>query len=98
MTYTVRLREEAELDLEAAAGWYEAQRSGLGHEFLDSVADTLASIEKNPMSFPVVHRKIHRAVIYRFPFAIFYFVNGTEITVLSVMHGSRHPSRWQRRT
>ncbi len=71
MTHSIRLREEAGLDLEEAAGWYEAQRSGLGHAFLDTVADTLASIEQNPMSFPIVHRKIHRAVIYRFPFAIF---------------------------
>jgi plasmid stabilization system protein ParE len=98
MTYTVRLREEAEYDLESAAVWYESQKRGLGHEFLDVVSGMLESIERNPMSFPVVHRDIHRAVIPRFPFSIFYIVRGLDVSVVSVMHGSRHPSRWKGRS
>lgn len=98
MSYTIRLRDEAELDLEDAASWYESQMPELGGEFLDTVLEMLTSIEQSPMSYPVVHRDTHRAVLPRFPFSIFYFVHGTEISVVSVMHGSRHPSRWQRRT
>lgn len=71
MTYTIRLREEAEIDLEEAASWYESQRQGLGHDFLDTVLDMLGSIEQSPLSYPIVHRNTHRAVIPRFPFAIF---------------------------
>lgn len=98
MKYTIRLREEAEFDVEEAATWYESHRQGLGHEFLDIVLEMLGSIEQSPLSYPIVHRNIHRAVIPRFPFAIFYFLQGSEISVVSVMHGSRHPSRWKRRT
>jgi len=98
MTYTVRLREEAEVDLEEAASWYESQRSGLGHDFLDAVLQTLGSIEQSPLSYPVIYRSTHRAVLPRFPFAVFYFVQESEISVISVMHGSRHPARWQHRT
>ena len=72
MTVTVRLREEAELDLAEAASWYESQRIGLGHEFLDSVLDALDHISKNPEAYPVVHRSTHRTVLSRFPFAVFY--------------------------
>lgn len=50
MTYNIRLREEAELDLEEAASWYEPQRPGLGNDFLDTVLEMLSSIEKSPMS------------------------------------------------
>jgi plasmid stabilization system protein ParE len=63
MTYIVRLREEAELDLEDAASWYESQRSGLGQDFLNTVLKALGSIEQNPLSFPVVYRGTHRAVL-----------------------------------
>lgn len=98
MTYTIRLREEAEFDIKEAASWYESQKLGLGHEFLDIVLDELDSIEQSPLSYPIVHRNVHRAVLPRFPFAIFYFLQDPEISVISVMHGSRHPSRWQRRT
>ena len=98
MTYIVRLREEAELDLEDAASWYESQRSGLGQDFLNTVLKALGSIEQSPLSFPVVYRGIHRAVLPRFPFAVFYIISESEISVISVMHGSRHPARWQQRT
>ena len=98
MSYAIRLREEAELDLEEAASWYESQRPGLGGDFLDTVLEVLTSIEQSPMTYPIVHRDTHRAVLPKFPFSIFYFVHGSEVSVVSVMHGSRHPSRWQRRT
>ncbi len=98
MIYAVRLREEAEFDLEDAASWYESQKAGLGSEFLDTVLEMLNSIEQSPTSYPIVHRNTHRAVLPKFPFSVFYFVNGSEISVVSVMHGSRHPSKWQRRT
>ena len=48
MTYIVRLREEAELDLEDAASWYESQLSGLGQDFLDTVLQSLELIGQNP--------------------------------------------------
>lgn len=98
MTYHLRLREEAELDLEEAASWYESQMPGLGNDFLDTVLEMLNSIEKRPTSYPVVHRGTHRAVLPKFPFSVFYIVHGSDVSVISVMHGSRHPSRWQRRT
>jgi hypothetical protein len=73
MTYTIRLRDEAELDLGDAASWYESQIPGLGGEFLDTVLEMLTSIEQSPMSYPVVHRNTHRAVLPRFPFPFSLF-------------------------
>jgi plasmid stabilization system protein ParE len=98
MIYTVRLREEAEYDLEDAASWYESQKSGLGHDFLDIVEQALNSITQNPFSYPIVHRGTHRAVLSRFPFAIFYILRASEVLIIAVMHGSRNPARWQHRT
>ena len=98
MTYAIRLREEAEFDLEEASSWYESQRPGLGHDFLDTVLETLSLIEQSPLSYPVIYRGTHRAVLPRFPFAVFYFIQESEVSVVSVMHGSRHPARWQQRT
>jgi toxin ParE1/3/4 len=44
----LRLRPEAQLDLEAAARWYEAQEQGLGQHFLDEVRLALQRIRINP--------------------------------------------------
>jgi plasmid stabilization system protein ParE len=34
----------------------------------------------------------------RFPFGIYFRVEQSQIIVVAVIHGSRHPRRWQSRT
>ncbi len=97
MTYTVRLREEADRDIADAAKWYEEQREGLGHEFLDEVLHSISLIQENPLSYPLVLRDTHRAVVSKFPFAIFYRVVDYHLVVIAVMHGSRSPRAWKSR-
>ena len=94
---TVRLRPEAEADVSDAARWYEAQRSGLGSEFLDEVLRTLASISEHPDLYPRISGDVRRAVIRRFPFGVFYVMDESEVVVLAVMHGRRAPAHWKSR-
>ncbi|MCA9422996.1 MAG: type II toxin-antitoxin system RelE/ParE family toxin [Nitrospira sp.] len=98
MTLEVRLRQEVEEDLADAAAWYEEQRQGLGHEFLDEILTMLWRIADTPLVYPSVHRNTRRAIIHRFPFGIYYRVEDTTIVVVAVMHGSRDPRRWKNRT
>lgn len=97
MTLELRLRAEAELDLADAALWYEAQCPGLGHQFLDEVLAVFSSIAEMPLTCQVVHRNTRRALLHRFPFGIYYRVDGDTIVVVAVMHGSRDPRRWKSR-
>jgi len=98
VTYKIYLRPDAEKDIEEAAIWYEKQQEGLGGEFLDEVQNIFETISSNPHIYTVVHRNTNRAIIHRFPFGIYYRIEGKSIVVVAVMHGSRHPKRWQQRT
>jgi plasmid stabilization system protein ParE len=98
MNLNVRLREEADQDLAAAASWYEQQRAGLGHEFLDEALSVFQLIAEQPLKYPVVHRDTRRALMTRFPFGVYFRVEQSQIVVVAVIHGSRHPRRWQNRT
>jgi plasmid stabilization system protein ParE len=98
VTLEVRLRPEAEQDLADAAAWYEEQRQGLGHEFLDEVLTMLSSIAETPLMYPNVHRNTRRTIIHRFPFSVYFRVEDATIVVVAVMHGSRNPRRWKSRT
>ncbi|MEE4296361.1 MAG: type II toxin-antitoxin system RelE/ParE family toxin [Wenzhouxiangella sp.] len=97
MSLSVQLIAEAEADLEEAAAWYEKQQSGLGRSFLDEALVAFRSIADNPKLYPVVHKKVRRRLMRRFPFGIFYLQENDSLVVLAVMHGSRHPRRWQSR-
>ena len=89
--------DEARADLADAFIWYEAQRSGLGSEFLAEVALVLASIERNPPAYQVIRGETRRALVRRFPFAVFYVSDPEVVAVTAVMHGRRDPRRWQER-
>lgn len=97
MTLEVRFRPEAEQDLSDAAVWYEEQRSGLGDQFLDEVLAVVSSVAETPRQYPVVHSKIRRALMRRFPFGVYYRAEDGSVVVLAVLHGSRDPRRWKSR-
>lgn len=98
MSFRVYIRPEAETDIEEAALWYEEQRQGLGQEFLDEVLGLCKTISENPAMYPVVHRHTRRALIRRFPFGVYFRIEGEQVIVVAVMHGSRHPRNWRQRT
>lgn len=92
------VRPEAELDALDAGSWYEAERAGLGMEFLAELRATLSQIEEGPQRFPVVFREVRRAILCRFPFGVFFVVEAESAVVLAITHLRRHPSVWQSRS
>ena len=94
----VHFRPDAETDVADAAAWYENQRKGLGTEFLDEILATCSSISENPKMYPVLHRETRRAIIHKFPFSIFYRIENGLVSIVAVMHGSRDPDKWKKRT
>jgi len=92
------LRPRAEADLAEAYAWYEERRAGLGQSLLLSVEAALASIQENPLLFPVVHRNVRRALIRRFPFGVYYLVDRETVVVVAIFHASRDPKGWRARS
>ena len=88
---------EATGDLDEAYGWYEAQRRGLGEEFLRCVDARVQSILRSPESCPVLRASYRRGLVRRFPYAVAYeYVDGT-VTVYGVFHSASDPSKWRHR-
>jgi plasmid stabilization system protein ParE len=94
---TVLIRPEAEADIAEAYAYYEEASEGLGAEFLRAVEAALATIERTPQLYAVVHRQVRRALLRRFPYGIFYVADGDTIVVLACFHARRNPNQWQRR-
>jgi len=91
------LRPEAEVDLVHARGWYERQRAGLGMAFLLCVEEVLERIDRTPEFYAVVYRDVRRAFTRRFPYAVYYRIEGYEVVVLGILHTRRDPREWQSR-
>jgi plasmid stabilization system protein ParE len=93
----LEVRRKAAEDTAEAAVWYEQRSQGLGAEFIRAIDACLALIARNPLAFPVVYREARMALPRRFPYKIIYRARAEAVIVVAVMHGHRHPNRWQKR-
>jgi toxin ParE1/3/4 len=90
------VRRSAERELIAAAAWYDRQQAGLGREFLEEIGQAFQRIRESPIAYPQwqpdgPYRKF---VVQRFPYLVFYVVNGSDKSVVAVAHGRRRPGYW----
>jgi len=90
-------RPEAEAELLDARDWYEAERVGLGAVFAAAVETTITSVLQNPLAYPRVKSDTRRALVRRFPYAVYFRPTDDEIIVLAVLHGRRNPRHWRSR-
>ncbi len=99
MNASVIVRPEAEHDALSAYLYYEDQRTGLGAQFLAEVRGQIRRISERPLLYPRKHRSVRRSQFRRFPYVVAFTFNQRTrtIQILAIMHGARHPGRWQRR-
>jgi plasmid stabilization system protein ParE len=91
------VQPQSDLDIQAAAVWYEDQRSGLGSRFLDELDLVFQRIKENPRQFPPVEGVVHRALIRHFPYGVYFLAESDDIKVLAVLHLHRKPDMWKSR-
>jgi hypothetical protein len=97
MFENVRIRSEAELDLQDAYSYFEQCKVGLGTEFMECVENALAKVSANDEHYPIVHQSIRRILVRRFPFAVFFKKVDNIILVFAVLHCAREPRAWRAR-
>lgn len=97
MTYQVIVRPEAAHEIQEAFDWYEGRSEGLGLEFLRVADACLSGVQRNPTSYQIVHEQARRALLRKFPYALFYLISEDAIIVVACFHIKRSPADWQRR-
>lgn len=90
---------EAQAELDSAAQWYDERKAGLGAEFLDGVAEAVATVQKLPSVFPLFRNTtIRKYVMKRFPYVIFYEEFHAHISIYAIAHAKQKPGYWLQRT
>lgn len=90
---------QAEHELAAASDHYNAEREGLGQEFLDEMDALTQRVLDGPLEFAQVRRsRARRALADRFPYQIVFFVFPHRVRVIAVAHQHRRPSYWRGRS
>ncbi len=91
------VRDAAEADIREAVRWYDERAPGLGSEFLRAVDVALAEITRMPERYPLVRGEARRALLRRFPYALYFVTPPDLIGVIACLHARRDPRGWQER-
>ena len=97
MTRRLIIQALAEDDITQAGIWYQAQRDGLGDEFVVEVQAALDGVVANPRQFPCLRRRpeVRRAITRRFPHRIFFVLRRDAVVVFRVLHNARADREWK---
>ena len=97
MARRIVVQPQSDLDIQAAAVWYEDQQSGLGTRFLDELNLVFQRIAESPQQFPRLEDDVHRALLRRFPYGVYFLAESEEVKVFAVLHLHRQPDMWKSR-
>jgi toxin ParE1/3/4 len=88
----VDFRPQAVLDVRRAARRYDRLQPGLGGEFEAEVEVFLIRLEEHARHFRPYYQELHRVILERFPYKVFFLVEFDRIVVVRVLHSKRdHP-------
>jgi plasmid stabilization system protein ParE len=78
-------------------GWEVSTETG--EAYLVEVDSVFEAIQAMPLRFPIVYGTIHRALLRRYPFAVFFRIRrDTEhVVILAVFPQRSDPARWPKR-
>ncbi len=88
----VRIARSAETDLLEGFAFYEQQQVGIGDYFLDSLFADIDSLALFAGIHPKPDERLHRTLSKRFPFAIYYDMQGDIATVVAVLDCRQNPA------
>lgn len=94
----VVIHTKAKAELDAAIGYYEKRKPGLGVDLRLEVEKAVSKVQQNPnIRSPYKATAFRYWVLRRFPYVIYYRELDDCIWVVAIAHGKRRPDYWYRR-
>ena len=95
MSFRVTIRSRARDDIRDGRDWYREKSAHLAVRFGQEINEVILSMRDQPLIHAKIYRNIRRAMTRRFPYAIYFIVEGDRVSVLRVLHQARDPQEWQ---
>jgi plasmid stabilization system protein ParE len=93
----LRIRSEAQQEINEAFEWYFARSPEAAEAFLAEIETSLQQIVSHPRLYPIFSENTRRRVLNRFPYSVFYIEKEDLILVVAVAHAKQRPGYWKKR-
>lgn len=92
-----RFADEALAEFIEAGRYFNRQVPGLGDDFADEIESGIRKILSAPFTWRVIEDDVRRFLVSRFPYGIYYTIEGDAVVIWAVKHLHRDPDYWQQR-
>jgi toxin ParE1/3/4 len=96
--FTIVFTQAARAELIDAQDWYEGEAPGLGRRFRAEIDSAIGRMTAKPLQSPTVFKNVRRTLLRRFPYMLFFTIEGDTLLVIACFHASRDPRKWRHRT
>ncbi|WP_198262613.1 type II toxin-antitoxin system RelE/ParE family toxin [sulfur-oxidizing endosymbiont of Gigantopelta aegis] len=94
----IKFHPEVATDIKESFDWYQKQADGLGDDFLNELESAYQAVSEMPNTWPKFQNNFRRFLLSKFPFSIIYRTANEFVYVVAIMHNSRKPKYWLKRT
>jgi toxin ParE1/3/4 len=96
--FSLSFHPDVKNDTQSSYDWYQLQAQGLGNDFIAELESAFEAISSLPKTWPKFGSNHHRFLLSRFPFSVIYQIQSEHIYIVAVMHNSKRPGYWLKRT
>ena len=89
MAFKIIIKPVVFADAEDAVIYYEKKSKGLGKRFYKNFLAALNEIQAKPFTYSFIKKPVRRHLITKFPYKVFYLVDGVTIFIIGVSHAKR---------
>jgi plasmid stabilization system protein ParE len=91
---SLRIRSEAQREINEAFDWYFVRSPEIARAFLDEIENALRLVATHAQRFPPYSANTRRRVLDRFPYSVIYSEKKDVLLVVAVAHAKRRPGYW----
>lgn len=93
----LRFSVAAQVELDEAFGYLEAEQAGLGYRFTADIDEALGRIRMHPQAWHPLGHNLRRCHLRHFRYGVIYRIRGDQAEVVAIAHDSRRLGYWRDR-
>lgn len=98
MSRQLIVTRDARADIADAVAWYRERSPESADRLRTELESVYASLVEYPEMYPIVYRRFRRALLRKFPFAVFFVIEPDSVLIVAVTHQARDENAWKRRS
>jgi toxin ParE1/3/4 len=91
VTYSLKIQQEAVLDIQEAFEWYEKQNENLGFLLIEEIENCYQKLSERPLNYTSINSRFRRIKLNRFPYLIIFEIEDFTVIINSLFHAKRKP-------